>query len=558
MSCLCDHLFSHPGKLLEDHLRNVGQTVRNWINNLQLNFDVNKDALSDIACIIGLAHDLGKSTRSFQRYLLTEDEELKKKLKNHKETRHSPLGAFCGYYLIQEYIKLNHLETEHADFLPMAGFLAIQRHHGDLNTFVAETPKYKASDINGYLQDVDRVSFEKLLVAILNLVPGLVHCNYSWLEEKINSYDKDMRKIRSSARTMGRRQDPFNYFIIGLFYSTLIDADKSDASGLNKEYTNYIISGNLVDKYKRILGYDKPGTEINRLRNKIYQGATNVSEAIEKGKHILSINVPTGTGKTLNALSAALKIRELLYSRKAINRSIIYALPFTSIIDQNYQVFNEVFNKTTGREPGNDVLLKHHYLADAFYKLTENDDEYLEYSPLESQFIIEGWNSSIIVTTFVQLFHSLITNRNTAFRKFHRMANSIIILDEVQAIPHQYWQLMRQICNYMALYMDTYFIFVTATLPLIFPENEIYELVANKQYYYKVLNRIKLDTYIDQIISINDFKEIVIQETLSNKEKDILVVMNTIRSAQIIYEELINNLDEKDNTFIYLSSHFLQ
>src|SRR5690606_25668841 len=115
----------------------------------------------------------------------------------------------------------------------------------------------------------------------------------------------------------------------------------------------------------------------------------------------------------------------------------------------NYQVFNEVFSETTGQEPGNDILLKHHYLADVFYRVIHND-EYLEYSPLESHFIIEGWNSSIIVTTFVQLFHSLITNRNAASRKLHRMANSILILDEIQAMPHTYWQLLRQLLNYRA------------------------------------------------------------------------------------------------------------
>lgn len=557
MSCLCENLFSHPGKLLEDHLRNVGQTAQNWINHLQLKLDVNKHILADIACIIGLAHDMGKSTRSFQIYLHTEDPEEKMKMKNHEETRHSPLGAFCGYYLVQEYMRLNHLETEYGDFFPMAAFLAIQRHHGDLNPLITETVKYKAGNVLGYLNDVDAVLFEKLLAAVLSSIPGLDHCDYNWLQGKISSYEKDMRATRSFARKVGRQQKLDYYFITALFYSTLVDADKSDASGLKTEYTGNIIPGTLVDEYREIIGYDKPSTEMNLLRNEIYQASANVITDIEKGKHILSINVPTGTGKTLNALSVAVKIRDYLLPREGIDRSIVYALPFTSIIDQNYQVFNEVLATVSGREPGNNILLKHHYLADGFYKTSENNDEYLEYSPLESRFIIEGWNSSIIVTTFVQLFHSLITNRNSASRKFHRIVNSIIVLDEVQAIPHKYWHLLRQICNYMAAYLDTYFIFVTATLPLIFPEDEICELVADKEHYYHALNRIKLEVNIDEIIDINEFREIVIQEALANKEKDILVVMNTIKSAQVVYEALINKLDAEENSFYYLSSHVL-
>lgn len=554
MSCSCNTLFSHPGKLLEVHLCNVGNTSRDWINKMQLNFDVEKGILSDVGCIVGLAHDLGKSTKSFQTYLLTEDGELKNKLKNNEETRHSPLGAFCGYYLVKEYIKMKCLNTEYTDFLPIAGFLTIQKHHGDLDTIISETAKYKATDINNYLNDIDIVSFERLLDNILDLVPSLKHCNYNWLKERVNYYETDMRKTRSITRNLGDRKDYFYYFITGLIFSILTDADKSDVLGLNIEYADSIIPGKLVDEYRIIKAYDKPIEEINEIRNEIYQAATDVAKVIEEEKHILSINVPTGTGKTLSVLSAALKIKELLYSNKPINRSIIYALPFTSIIDQNHQVFYEVFNKTTGQEPGNNILLKHHHLADVFYKAM-HDDEYQEYSPLESHFIIEGWNSSIIATTFVQLFHSLITNRNAASRKLHRIANSIIILDEIQAIPHRYWQLLRQLLNYMAAHLDTYFILVTATLPLIFPKNEIFDLVSDKEIYFNIINRIRLDTHIEQIISIDEFKNIVIQEALSNKNKNILIVMNTIKSAQMIYEDLIKGLGEEDNIFVYLSSH---
>jgi len=555
MSYSCDKLFSHPEKLLVDHLRNVGQTAGNWLNNLKLNFIIDSTTLADIACIIGLAHDLGKSTQSFQTYLKLEDPEEKLKMKNHPETRHSPMGAFCGYYLVREYIKIKCIEGEYASYLPVAALLTIQRHHGDLNSPVDEMAKCKANIITGYINDTDTVRFDDLLTSILTLVPCLKHCDLAWFKAQINNYDSDMQSARQMARVLGRAQNLDYYFINSLFYSALVDADKSDASGLNKEYASRTIPGNLVDKYRVIKGYDHPETEMDCLRNAIYQDAADVTAAIKTNHHILSINVPTGTGKTLAALSAAVKIKELLYCRDTIDRSIVYALPFTSIIDQNYQVFNQVLTYVTGEEPGNNILLKHHYLADGFYKVKENDDEHLEYSSLESRFIIEGWNSSIIVTTFVQLFHSLITNRNGASRKFHRIANSIVILDEVQAIPHQYWQLLRQICNYMVRHMDTYFILVTATLPLIFPENEICELVPNKEHYYRTLNRIKLEPHIEDIIELSDFQKIVIQEALVNKDKDILVVMNTIKSAQTIYQVLTDALDAEKNEFYYLSSY---
>lgn len=556
---LSNKLFSHPDKLLKDHLSTVGQTARNWTARLNLNLITDKSCLVDVACIIGLAHDLGKSTQAFQAYLKIQDQEEKTRMKNHVETRHSPLGAFCGYYLVSEYVRLRGITDKECDYLPIAAFLVIQRHHGDLNSLVeAGSKKSNGSDIIArYLDDVNRELWDELLADILTPVSDLEHCNYEWFKAKINHYDHDMRTLRVFARKIGRKQKLDYYFITGLLYSILVDVDKSDASGLNMEYINNLIPGTLVDEYQHILGYDQPDMDMDRLRHKIYREATNIHVPIEKGHHILSINVPTGTGKTMGVLSAAIKIREALYSQNQIDRSIVYALPFTSIIDQNYQVFNEIFTKVTGQEPGSNILLKHHYLADGLYKVEEYDDEYLEYSPLESRFIIEGWNSSIIVTTFVQLFHSLITNHNAASRKFHRIANSIIILDEVQAIPHQYWQLLRQICNYMAKYMDTYFILVTATLPLIFPPNEIHDLVANKEHYFCALNRIKLEACIDEVIDICEFQQILLKEALKeeNKTKDILVVMNTIKSAQIIYEALLYALGQELNCFFYLSSH---
>jgi len=551
----CEILFSHPGKPLEQHLSNVSKAAKDWVNKLQLNLDIDKAVLTNVVYLIGLAHDLGKSTESFQRYLCLEDEEEKKKMKNKEQTRHSPLGAFCGYYLIREYVRINSIAPEYAEYLPIVAFITIKRHHGDLNSIIEETAKSKEEKIQSYLLDVNINKFDTLLANLFKDIPEISHCNYSWFEEKAKAYKNDMRTVRSFIRRIGKKKELDYFFLNNLMYSILVDADKCDASGLNEEYTGRIIPDNLVDEYRNIEGYSTPNSKLNCLRNNIYQDATHVYDAMKEGKHILSINVPTGTGKTFTALSVSLKIRSYLNSKEGINRSIVYALPFTSIIDQNYQVFNNVFTKVMGTEPGNDLLLKHHYLADGFYRVKEDDDEFMEYSPLESRFIAEGWNSSIIVTTFVQLFHSIITNRNLPSRKFHRIINSIIILDEIQAIPHRYWSLLRNICLFMAEKMDTYFIFVSATLPLIFLPEEIHELVTEKEDYYKALNRIDLKTHIEKIVSIDEFQEIVKNEALSNPDKDLLVVMNTIKSAQLVYEYLLEEMGTEENVFYYLSSH---
>lgn len=558
MLCSCSGLYSHPEKPLEVHLKNVGQLSKQWVENLRLNIGIDKKYLSDIALIIGLAHDLGKSTLSFQRYLFEQDPEKKAVLKNHAETKHSFFGAFCGFYFIKEYIQYQGINEEIADYILLATFLSIKRHHGNLESVNNELVRNQIEPLENHFNDIEIQRFNQVLQEIFHDISIFKDYNWKWLTQKIGSFESDIGKIRSMVRKLEDKRRLDYYFLINFFYSILLDADKSDVTGLVDEYADTYVNENIVDYYKEIKGFNnfEPG-KINFVRNEIYNEAIKVKEALDSEQHILSINVPTGTGKTLATLSSALKIRKHLFARDGEYRRIIYTLPFTSIIDQNYQVFQDVFEEVNQYKPGNNLLVKHHYLADGFYQVKENQEEFQEYAPLEARFIIEGWNSAIIVTTFVQLFNGLITNRNAASRKLHRIINSIIILDEVQAIPHKYWALFNCVCKFMAEKMDTYFILVTATLPLVFPADEIHELVPNKERYYNYLNRIVIETHTNEIIDIKDFQQIVLQEAQSNRTKDILVVMNTIKSAQLIYEFLRNELNVEKNEFFYLSSHIV-
>lgn len=137
---------------------------------------------------------------------------------------------------------------------------------------------------------------------------------------------------------------------------------------------------------------------------------------------ILSITAPTGIGKTLANLRVALSMADE-------NTLIVHASPFINIIDQTldtiYRVLSSIeFDATT--------VLPYHHLADPSY-----EDPLYEQQPIQN-ILIEGWHSQIVVTTFVSLFESLFTNKKVPF--FHKLLNSVIVLDEVQSIPRRYWK----------------------------------------------------------------------------------------------------------------------
>ena len=147
-----------------------------------------------------------------------------------------------------------------------------------------------------------------------------------------------------------------------------------------------------------------------------------------------------------------MKLRERIRREKNYIPRIIYCLPFVNIIEQNYDVFSKVLSLISDFKRNlSSYLLKHHHLADLEYKYGN------ELKPLdESLLLIEAWESEIIVTTFVQLMHTIVGFKNSFLKKFHNVVGSIIILDEVQSIPVEYWKLTRNVLDYLTKILGCY------------------------------------------------------------------------------------------------------
>ncbi len=553
-------LKSHPDKLLVDHLHRVGELSKKTVADKSLNID-DADLLKDAAYLIGITHDLGKATRFFQDYITETDEKKKKSLKAKDTTHHGLLSAFFTYAVIKEYLSQTERKGGLAEYLPILSFLAVKRHHGNLQNAMDEikdtdTDKEKILKIaDEQIKSIDRAEMGEILSHLLSLE----NINLKIDVDNVTNYIlkdsiKDIRrKEKSLVRGLSEKSDLYPYFISQFLYSALLDADKMDAGldGINLDRLD--LSSKLVDEYRDSKGFSSNKNNINSLRNQIYEEAVERIKNWNLDDKILSLNVPTGTGKTLTALSISLKLRDRLENERKIKPRIIYALPFLSIIDQNYGVFEDVVSPN-GEDPKDSrLLLKHHHLADVKYEIEDN-----EFDVDKSKLLLEGWNAEIIVTTFWQLFNTLFSNRNKQLRKFNKLANSIIILDEVQAVPHQYWQLIHDALNLLREKFNSYVVFMTATQPLIFEEDkgEIKEIAQRKEDYFRGLNRIELIPRIDRTLTLDEFKALLNNDLAQKKEKDFLIVLNTIGSAQEIYR-FIQGLQLENTKKMFLSTNVI-
>lgn len=497
--------------------------------------------------ITGFFHDIGKATPFFQDYLVEKDDEKKRCMKNDPLTSHGLLSAVIAHLWVSRYSEAFSEVNDLWRIMPLFVFLCIKKHHGNPINAIC----YKGSDneldktdpsyldkqfqacskthINGFL---DHAARKTGLLLSADDFPS------SWREY----YTKNIARAEKR-KVLNLSKKSEYYFIFQYVFSLLLHSDKEEAifSGC-VNIKRRTISDNVVREYiSREFG--KPEGRMGTIRSEIFDDADRtVMHADIKSNHVFSLNVPTGTGKTFTSLSVALKLRKRLEGEGRKPR-IIYALPFTSIIDQNHDVFKKVL-----ADPDSSVLLKHHHLADMCYASGLD-----EFETGESKFLIESWTSEIIVTTMFQVFHTLFTNRNKMIQKFRMFANAIVLLDEVQSLPYTYWVIVKKAMQCLAALFHTRFILITATQPKICEDHEIVELVPHKQRYFSKLDRVTL-TFHETPLTLSEFTHMCKDEVRSSRES-FLFVMNTVNSAMVLYKALAE--DDQDADYVFLSTNII-
>ena len=255
---------------------------------------------------------------------------------------------------------------------------------------------------------------------------------------------------------------PHFHLWLRMLFSCLVDADFLDTeSFMNDENAakrgTYKSLGELEQQFEKYIQCKEekaPDTALNHTRKKIREKCL---EQAVLAPGFFSLTVPTGGGKTLSSMAFALR-HALIYQK----RRIIYAIPYTSIIEQTARIFKygtdndteiEMLRKHGEMLFGEDQVVEHHSSIDPDRETSRN------------RLAAENWDAPIIVTTNVQLFESLFAARTSSCRKLHNIANSVIILDEVQMLPPEYLKPILTVMRGLVTYFNVSVVLMTATQP---------------------------------------------------------------------------------------------
>jgi len=505
--------------LLKNHLIEVGNKAKNFL------FFNSLDHLREVAYYLGVTHDIGKYTTYFQDRLFERKEWG-------KLADHGFISSLYSAFFFQKIVEKLNIGEKIFNLLPLISFFIIFHHHLDLTSLSHLEERLEKEE---YLEIVKQ-QLENLKLNSVYINKDLKDLGLPSIEEFGNNLESlifllKKQKYNFENKLKQEEKEKIAIVILSLF-SALIDADKKSA-GKIQEIERRKIPSNIVEVYKNRKFSKTNYSEIDSLREEIFEKVINKIPNLDLfSEKIFTFTAPTGSGKTLAGFAFAAKLREKIEKCFGYSPRIIYSLPFISIINQNYEILYEVLSNIENFEGNSSAyIIGHHHLTNIEY---EEGDEMKEIDT--ALYLIESWESEVIVTTFVQLFHTILGFKNNLLKKYHNIARSIILLDEVQNIPAEYWVIIRRILNLMVRYLGCYVILMTATKPLIFSEEEATEILENNEKYFKILNRVTLKSKIKESKNVDEFADWF--KNNYDERKSYLIVLNTINSSIDVYNKL--------------------
>lgn len=220
-----------------------------------------------------------------------------------------------------------------------------------------------------------------------------------------------------------------------MLFSALTDADflATEAhfepdKGRFRRAAECLDATSLISRLSTHMGKIRTDSHATAMVNSLREDLLSTcKEAAQRPAGLYTLTAPTGSGKTLALLRFALE-----HARIHGQRRVVVVLPFLSIIDQTVSVYREALADDIDEDFARLLVLEDHSLAGT----QQADDDKMEIITARQRALLaENWDAPIVITTSVQFLESLFSNSPAACRKLHRLANSVVILDEVQTLP---------------------------------------------------------------------------------------------------------------------------
>lgn len=424
-------------------------------------------------------HDIGKLTEFFQAYITSGDRSA---APSAELTYH---GMFGGLVTV-----LALASRGCGPKTTAAGFYTVAKHHSVLQDVQSDLGRYYLDKVavddryavaETQLENIDATAETAADAALVHATDGALH----WKDIGNDELARARQTIRGFSS--GVVDEQF-YGCVLRAWSTLVTADKFDASGLTEsddvsaltrtprpspskltEEVRGLSETCLPDGDQAAVYLDDPAKELPTADATVEQrlaavrtaanarATANLRSGHADGTRVFELTLPTGFGKTYSGLRAALTLAQERDSR------VIYALPYTSIIDQVDRDIRDVF----GVDPHHPAYTKHHHLADT-RTIPNEDDAFADHATSgEETLHAEAWRSGLVLTTFTQLFESAAGPRNVQSTKLPALQDSIVLVDEPQAISLDWWELVGRLTEYLTTEYDASVLFMTATQPRI-------------------------------------------------------------------------------------------
>lgn len=531
---------SYDGKRkqsVEEHLEGTASKAKSYAETV---------GLSAIAELAGLLHDIGKFTTEFNTYIHHEGS------KSRGEIDHAFAGARFLCRLADDMDEEKYGYTPHQrspKYYVVSRLIArvISSHHGmhdcidvDGGTILdkrIELPPASSSRSN------KRKNYEETL-AYMN-----AHIDKELLKDMLVKADNELGAIWKKISDIPRSPDTKKsneelFFYRGLLerflLSCLIDADRVDTAEFMFNKPNEVSYNNVIWKQMDD-NINSKLSSFSSLSDKISKQRMDISErCAENGKSeafIRQLIVPTGGSKTLSSLRYAIK--QCLHQGK---RKIIYIAPFMSILEQNSDVIREIAGDSNFTEHYSNVATE---LADG--------QELREY-----ELRTEKWDSPVIATTMVQFFNTLFSDRP---RRFHRLSDAVIIIDEVQSVPVKCTHIFNLAINFISHILGASVVLCSATQPdyssishpLFLDDNPSITGDYNKD--FEVFRRTQIVDKCSEFPHGQSIEDVAAFCWERFKEHgNLLVVLNTRSATREMYE-LLKERCKEDVSITHLSTN---